>query len=289
MVERDPFCRAVLAKHWPGVPVYDDARMSVAQWRQVPRVDVLIGGFPCQDVSNAGARAGLSGDRSGLWWCFRRAIRILRPQYVVVENVPGLFARGFDIVLRSLARLGRDAEWSVIRAADVGAPHLRARVFILAHPDHGGRRRLRLEESAGIKSARWRQPDGRCEVWRLDDAAEVDDAEVARPQGHQSEGGEGRVHREPRRSVAGATEWRGWPARPGEAQHEWEPARVLASTGRRRSAGAEPALGALSDGVPADLPGWRRAALQATGNAVVPQVGAVLARRVRELAAGDDL
>ena len=131
--ESDPFCRRVLERRWPGVPIYEDVRSLVAP----ERVDLLAGGFPCQDVSVAGRRTGISGPRSGLWTHFARLIGELRPSYVFVENVPGLLVRGMGTVLGDLASLGYDAEWDCLPAAAFGAPHLRARIFILAYPDRG--------------------------------------------------------------------------------------------------------------------------------------------------------
>lgn len=127
--ESDPFCRDVLAKHWPGVPCFRDVR---AMFGGVAPVDLICGGFPCQDVSQAGKREGLDGKQSGLWREFARIIRELDPGIVFVENVPGLLVRGFGTVLGDLADLGFDAEWCCVRAADCGAPHLRRRVFLLA-------------------------------------------------------------------------------------------------------------------------------------------------------------
>lgn len=131
-VERDPFCRQVLGLRWPGVPCYADVREVSAG--NLPACDVLVGGFPCQDVSNAGGRAGLDGERSGLWSEFARLIGELRPRLVVVENVAALLNRGLDRVLGDLAVLGYDARWQVVSAASVGAWHLRERVFIVAAP-----------------------------------------------------------------------------------------------------------------------------------------------------------
>lgn len=133
--ESDPFCRRVLERRWPGVPVYEDVRAVVTP----ERVDLLAGGFPCQDLSVAGRRAGIGGERSGLWSEFARLIGELRPSYVLVENVPGLLIRGMGRVLGDLASLGYDAEWDCLPAAAFGAPHLRARIFVLAYPDRGQR------------------------------------------------------------------------------------------------------------------------------------------------------
>jgi DNA (cytosine-5)-methyltransferase 1 len=104
----------------------------------VPYVDVLAGGFPCQDLSYAGKGAGIDGERSGLWGEYARLIRELRPRYVVVENVTALLARGMGRVLGDLAACGYDAEWDCIPAAAVGAPHRRDRVWIVAYPNGAG-------------------------------------------------------------------------------------------------------------------------------------------------------
>src|SRR3990167_10929952 len=103
-VELDPYCRAVLAKHWPDAQRFTDVRDCNST--NLPPVDVLCGGFPCQDISDAGKRAGITGARSGLWSEFARIIRELRPRYVVVENVRALLVRGIDTVLGDLAAAG---------------------------------------------------------------------------------------------------------------------------------------------------------------------------------------
>jgi DNA (cytosine-5)-methyltransferase 1 len=114
-------------------PIWDDVTtFDGHQWRGA--VDCIVGGFPCQDVSNAGKRAGLrEGKRSGLWSEFARIIGEVGPSYVFVENVAALAKRGLDVVLGDLADLGFDAEWDVFTAAEVGAPHQRRRLFILGH------------------------------------------------------------------------------------------------------------------------------------------------------------
>lgn len=130
MVELADFPRAVLDKRFPGVVKYADA--MALDYRLLEPVDLLVGGFPCQPVSIAGK--GLAqADPRWLWPTFERAVRELRPRLVLVENVPGLLSRGMGDVLGGLAGLGYDAEWDRISASDAGAPHLRNRVFILAH------------------------------------------------------------------------------------------------------------------------------------------------------------
>lgn len=146
--EIDPYCRRVLAKHWPGVPCHEDiTRLDGAQYRG--RVDVVCGGFPCQDISSAAARprAGLNGARSGLWSEMRRVVGEVRPRLVLVENSADLLVidRGAHAraIFGDLAALGFDAEWHVMGAVAVDAPHERERVWIIAsdanrHSKHGG-------------------------------------------------------------------------------------------------------------------------------------------------------
>lgn len=169
----------ILEHHWPAVPNLGD--ITKIDWTAVEPVDILAGGFPCQDLSLAGARAGLkAGTRSGLWSCFSEAIAVLKPKWVVIENVYGILSAGASIgvepcpdcvgdgpaavslralgaVLGDLAGLGYDAEWVGLRAADAGAPHGRYRIFLLAYPANLGR------EWAGRTRERWTGPSDSCE------------------------------------------------------------------------------------------------------------------------------
>lgn len=144
-VEIDDYCTKVLEKHWPHVKRYRDVRRvhgfdvasrglhTLNPCRDcLEPVDIICGGFPCQDVSVAGDGVGLDGERSGLWFEMVRLIRELRPRFVVVENVAGLLDRGLGVVLGNLAESGYDAEWACF---PTGRPmgHDRARVFIVAH------------------------------------------------------------------------------------------------------------------------------------------------------------
>jgi DNA (cytosine-5)-methyltransferase 1 len=129
--ELDPAASKVLAYRWPNVPNLGD--ITRVEWSDVEPVDILCGGFPCQDVSMAGKKAGLDGHRSGLWFTMRNAIAALRPQTVVIENVLGLVTSGaIGRVLSDLSSIGYAARWTVIAAGALGAPHLRRRVFIVA-------------------------------------------------------------------------------------------------------------------------------------------------------------
>jgi DNA (cytosine-5)-methyltransferase 1 len=128
--EIEPYCRRVLAKHWPDVPCYEDVK--TIDWTEVEPVDLICGGFPCQPVSLAGKRLAQEDER-WLWPEFVRCIRVLRPRYVLVENTTGLLSAGMGDVLGDLAKAGFDAEWGLLSACALGAPHSRSRVFIVAH------------------------------------------------------------------------------------------------------------------------------------------------------------
>ena len=135
-IEIDPFCQKVLKKHWPHVPIHDDIRTFTAKPREY---EVITGGFPCQDISVAGLQKGITKEtRSGLFFELMRVIRMVRPQYVVLENVAAILNRGLDIVLRELSEAGYDAEWSVISASSLGACHQRSRWWLVAYPNNNG-------------------------------------------------------------------------------------------------------------------------------------------------------
>jgi DNA (cytosine-5)-methyltransferase 1 len=279
-VERDEFARRVLAKHWPDVRRHDDVRTfppgdgDAAGWR----CDVICGGFPCQDISVAGRGAGIGGERSGLWAEFARIVRLLRPRLVLVENVPALLGRGLGTVLGDLAACGYDAEWDCIPAAAVGAPHLRDRVFVVAHA-HGERREEfdppALAARAGFAgrvfapSAAVPDPEGDGRGARREGGTagagpgQEDAADVADPPG--GAGGEdgadlpGACERDVP-CAAGGRGARGSRGGGGPDGGWW---------------GAEPAVGRVADGVPD-----RVDRLRCLGNAVVPQVAEFIGRRL---------
>ncbi|TWG28155.1 DNA (cytosine-5)-methyltransferase 1 [Micromonospora palomenae] len=132
--ETDRHARTVCEHHWPHVPNLGDIR--TIHWKTVAPVDVLTAGFPCQDISNAGKRAGITGPHSSVWHHITAAHRLLRPPLVFVENVAALRRRGLDVVHADLAALGYDTSSQCLRASDIGAPHQRDRLFLLA--THGG-------------------------------------------------------------------------------------------------------------------------------------------------------
>ena len=127
--EVEPFARRILYKHWPEVPALED--VAAADFETVGPVDLVTAGFPCQDISFAGKGAGLSGDRSGLFWHILRAVCLVGQPRILLENVAGLLVRGMPEVCGALAEVGHDAEWHCIPASAVGAPHNRDRLWIL--------------------------------------------------------------------------------------------------------------------------------------------------------------
>ena len=166
--EIDPYAQKVLAKHWPGVPIYDDVRTITAERLASDGigVDVITGGFPCQDISTAGKQAGIQdGTRSGLWSECARLLGELRPQYAIFENVTNLLngERGawFKRVLWDISKVGYDAEWHCIPASELGAHHHRDRIWIVAYPNSAQCQRGRLpfgisqEHSQSVISSWW--------------------------------------------------------------------------------------------------------------------------------------
>jgi len=146
-VEKDPYCRRVLAKHWPEVPRFID--VSTVRGEDLPPCDLLCGGFPCQDISVAGKRVGLSGARSCLWAHFARIVEEISPRWVVVENVGHTAKRWVDAISSDLGRLGFSSLALPFSARMVGAPHVRSRVFVVAHPE---RIQLRKQQGRGWRS-----------------------------------------------------------------------------------------------------------------------------------------
>jgi DNA (cytosine-5)-methyltransferase 1 len=158
--EIDKKAQAVLRKHWTEVTIYDDVTSLTAEQLAADgiAVDVICGGFPCQDISTAGLGAGIAeGTRSGLWFHYARLIRELRPRLVIVENVSALLGRGLDAVLGDLAAIGYDAWWDCIPAFAVGAPHRRDRIWIVGYP----RRAAGERDSGALSGAEARERGAR--------------------------------------------------------------------------------------------------------------------------------
>lgn len=333
-VEWDDYCRRVLAKHWPDVARYGDVHdvhgplahaavgageLGVPQPSQrtlangdgeghcdrcLEPVDLIAGGFPCQPFSFAGKQQRLADDR-WLWPEFERCVRELRPRYVLVENVPGLLVGGgMDAVLGGLADLGYDSEWESIPAAAVGAPHLRYRVWIVAHrqgdaprPDADGAglhragvdehrdAELRDEQVSEPRSVVLEDADrstvqsrrGRGRAPQASDAAgTLANADIAGPQGRPVQperAGEWAARAGGLEDAAGEG-WRPAGDAGSEEAEAWGP---FGGAGRSGWWSTEPDVGRVAHGVPA-----RVDRLKALGNAVVPQVVEWIGRRILE-------
>jgi DNA (cytosine-5)-methyltransferase 1 len=283
-VEIDPWARAVLAKHWPHVHRHDD--ISTAGAHNLETVDVLCGGFPCQDISLAGKGAGIAdGTRSGLWSEYARLIRELRPRYVVVENVAALLARGLGRVVGDLAACGYDAEWDCIPAAAVGAPHRRDRLWLVAYSSR--------REQGWWNESQWRPHRRDADAsrhgaeGRTSDVADANgqrcvwggQQEPTRQQGARGDiadgGGKGRASTTSTSSDAEPVGiglqgiiFAGAAARP-----------TYRSSLRRHSGwwAVEPAICRVVDGLPN-----RSHRLRGLGNAIVPQIAEWIAHRIKD-------
>ena len=167
--EINPFCRTVLKRHWPSIPIFTDiTTLYKEDLKMLPRIDVIAGGFPCQDISVAGKQKGITAKRSGLWKEFVRLINEIRPKYGIIENVANLRSTGLIRVLQDLWEIGYNAEWHCIPASAFGAPHRRDRIWIIAHPACIGKVGLSIgkekTESTPRDSCK-NAPDPNCKRW----------------------------------------------------------------------------------------------------------------------------
>lgn len=201
-VEKSPFCRSILKKHWPQSKRFEDVR----QRNNLATVDILCGGFPCQDLSFAGKGAGIDGPRSGLFREMARIVGEIRPRIWVMENVPAIRTRGLDTVVGTIADLGYSAVWGTISGSGVGAPHRRRRWFCIAMANTTGTGL----EGCGKDTGQPQKPEPRHgRRHRIDRAGEA----IPR-MGRGSHG------------VPAGLDGSRWPASPGEPQHPWEPDRL---------------------------------------------------------------
>ena len=310
-VEINDWCRKVLAKNFPKAERYADIRECGAH--NLRPVDVVVGGFPCQDISNAGLRAGITGERSGLVVEMVRIIGELRPKYVLMENVAALLGRGMGGVLGYLSEIGYDAEWEIVSAADVGAPHLRRRIWILAYPFRLGCVRSSVTgasahhedwESTPYRQGRDAiamppQPDGENVAYPLRDGFyPPQPRELRGAYGTQSSGANRIIQAGGRGACqdggpSGLGPHRGYVAyadgddvqgqlSSGADAEEWPQLRERPAGSRDAGRGefwvVEPNVGRVADGIPA-----RVDRLRGLGNAVVPQIPEMYARRIAEL------
>jgi len=252
--EIDPYAQKVLAKNWPGIPIYDDVRTITAERLASDGigVDVITGGFPCQDISVAGQQAGIQdGTRSGLWSECARLIGELRPRYAIFENVTNLLngERGdwFKRVLGDISALGYDAEWHCIPASAVGAHHRRDRVWIVAYPNGDDGWRGDSAQSLGRES---RLESGCSGEGQSVTGASEDVADTERGCGRDSERQDAKDVRQ-------------------------SPILTRRHARRMGSWDLEPNVGRVANGIPA-----RSHRLKCLGNAVVPPIPELIGRAI---------
>ena len=271
--EIEDYPRRVLAKHWPKVPIYHDVRTLTADAlsRDGISVDVICGGFPCQDISGAGKGAGLAGERSGLWREYARIIGELRPSLIIVENVAMLLSRGLGDVLGDMAALGYDAEWHCIPASAIGAPHERDRVWVLAN---ASRRRCSGSGEGEVQLAGRNEIVGAGED--VADATGERRAETRQLRFGQPQEWSGRRRAEMANAVRKGLAHGGQAGeQTGAVAYQWRMA--LAELERRGRAwwASEPGMDRVADGVPN-----RVDRIAALGNAVVPQIPELIGRAI---------
>jgi len=248
--EIEPYAQKVLAKHWPGVPIYDDVRQLTADRLAADGigVDVITGGFPCQDISTAGRQAGIEGERSGLWSEIARLIGELQPRYAIMENVTNLISgdsgRWFGRVLGDLAEIGYDAEWHCIPASAIGANHHRDRVWIVAYPS-GGKWQPGAKEQGVLRAL---QENGTIDC-DTSGRGEAHSSALAYPNSKRLQG-----RQRPILSRGHIAEGH------DRASHWWA---------------SEPAIQRMANGVPN-----RSHRLRCLGNAVVPQIPELIGRAI---------
>jgi len=246
-VENDPYCQKVLNKHWPNVPIHDDIETYRAE---LYSADVICGGFPCQDISTAGQGKGITQEsRSGKFYDLMRVICMVRPKYVILENVAAILANGLDVVLGELSKGGYNAEWSTFRASDtVQACHRRDRWWLVAYPNS--------KQSSGTKS---QIQTGWNSLESSNRSGNVANPKSIRVEGMWSSGQQIKLKVEETRLS------------------QWGNKRRLLSP-NWRSYTSEPCLRRGDDGLRN-----RVDRLKALGNAVVPQVAAIPLQRVKTL------
>jgi len=285
--ECEPDCLYALRKIYPNAKVFDDVK-SVGSVSDLGRIDLISGGFPCQDISAAGKGAGLAGERSGLWFEMLRVIREIRPAWVLAENVPALRTRGADRVIADLEATGYTVWPCVVGAWAAGAPHKRDRVWIVANADAAERRahfegqgaqgRIAIgrDDTAGAMAhSPLRQDHGRDGRGLEQEAAGGQGCNAAAGIGGEDELADARsqglegcrngtIGPSKAQPLSSGIRFDRWPARPGEEQFEWEEPRVIETF---------PRLGIPTHGLARPLlPAVRRAALRILGNGWAPQV-----------------
>jgi DNA (cytosine-5)-methyltransferase 1 len=258
-IEIDPFCQKILKKHFPFTPIHDDIRTFTAIPRQY---DVICGGFPCQSISVAGNRAGITEEsRSGIFYELMRVIRMVRPRFVVLENVAAILNNGLDIVLGELSQAGYDAEWSVISASSLGACHRRSRWWCVAYTNDYGSPTSSIsgldDQTNNDTSQRTNQ------VSQSSRSIESADSGVVQPSTESTYSNSKRLQRENFSQME---------------REIWAKGTTRCLNADWRSYVSKPILRRGDDGL-----SYRVDRTKALGNSVVPQVAAIPLKRVHDL------
>jgi len=254
-IEKDEYAKKILKKRFPNTIIYED--VTEIDFRTVPEIDILTGGFPCQDISIAGSGAGIKGSRSSLWKYYKEAIRVLQPKYAFIENVSMLTHRGLNVVLGDIAEIGYDAEWYNISASAVGAFHKRERLFVLVYPKLC---RRFYRQTKKFTTEDRKQTFGNI----ITDGTDVSNSDCSRP-----------INKEfidNRFDKNKSEKTKKWKRKQG-IRTEYENPTI-----GRGWWSSEPRLGRVANGIPN-----RVDRIKCLGNAVVPQVAEVFANAILEL------
>ena len=243
--EIEEYAQKVLQKNFPEVPIYQD--VQELKGKDFKNIDLITGGFPCQDISIAGKGAGIEGERSGLWSEMCRIISEVRPKYAIIENVPMLIHRGLERVLCDLTKIGYDCEWQIIGADDVGAWHKRKRIWIVAYSNRFRKNKQQSRiRSKSIQSIRKNPNTLRQKI--------SNSSSSRRKIGLSKE--RYRKERDTKKFINNSNRQRG-----RKAKHNWT---------------TEPSVGRVANGIPN-----RVDRLKGLGNAIVPQVAKLIMERIK--------
>ena len=283
--EIDKHCQKVLKKHWPDVPTFDD--VTKLKGKNFKNIDVICGGFPCQDISIAGKKEGLKGERSGLWSEFKRLIKEVKPQYAIIENVANLRNKGLNQVLKDLWSIGYDCEWHIISASSIGAPHLRERVWIVAHPNIKGLERPRRPKEIGKTRAQVQASPGTLSEGITPNTSSTRTGfnhSRVRRQFDRGSFQEGRNTNEEISKSPNADIFRLWCpfASEKEAFGWWTETTSKFHDVFRQILSVEPAICRSDDGFSSGLDRGRKQRIKQLGNAVVPQIPQLIGQAILE-------
>lgn len=289
--EIEKYAQKVLQKNFPGVPIHED--ITKLNGKDFKNIDLITGGFPCQDISIAGKGEGIEGSRSGLWTEMCRIISEVRPRYAIIENVPMLIHRGLERVLCDLTEIGYDCEWQIIGADDVGAWHRRKRIWIVAYPrcEHGERQEViqehegKIRQGDAIEFKRSIKCDRERTVERTADVSNSDRTgnRTSKSRTNRDRQKENKRWKELSQPESGryskdvpntiGKRGCGWDTQRQDAENAGE----LRRSPKHGYWNIEPNVGRVANGIPK-----RVDRLKGLGNAIVPQVAYEIMRRIKD-------